>query len=206
MQRVFLVRHGMRSDFEDSAWGLTARRPDDPPLSKTGLVQARDTGVYLKGKGITALYTSPFLRAIQTAQGIYEVTAVRFRVEPALSEWLNPGWFPVRPDIITLDEVVREYSGCDASYRSTAVVTWPEPEEDVHMYARVKAFMDKLELAEAGSVVLVGHGATVTEASRVLCGWAEDAPLCSVTEFEKVDGRWQSKGCSVQHLSILEDG
>ncbi len=206
MQRVFLVRHGMRMDVEDSAWRLTARRPDDPPLSEIGRVQARETGAYLKGKGITAMYASPFLRAIQTAQGIYEVTGVRFRVEPALSEWLNPGWFPVKPDIITLDEVAAEYSGYDASYRSTAVVTWPEPEEGVHMFARVKAFLDKLELAERGNVVLVGHGATVTEASRALCGRWEDAQLCSVTEFEKVDGRWLSKGCTVDHLSIKEAG
>ncbi len=206
MQRLFLVRHGMRMDVEDGTWRLTARRPDDPPLSKTGLVQARDTGLYLKGKGITAMYTSPFLRAIQTAQGIYEVTGVRFRVEPALSEWLNPGWFPVKPDIITFEQVVREYSGCDASYRSTAVVTWPEPEEGVHMYARVKAFLDALERAEVGNVVLVGHGATVTEASRALCGSWEDAQLCSVTEFERVDGQWRSKGCTVDHLSVRENG
>lgn len=207
MRRVYLVRHGMRLDIEDSSWRLAARRPDDPPLSENGVVQARDVGVYLKDKRIAAMYSSPFLRAVQTAQAIYQETGVRFRVEPALSEWLNPAWFPEKPDLITPEEVRREYCGCEASYRSRAVVTYPEPNEGVEMYRRVKGFLEGLDKEEAGNVVLVGHGATVTQAARALWGSAEglDAKLCSITEFEKVDGHWKSKGSTVRHLSITED-
>ncbi len=85
------------------------------------------------------------------------------------------------------------------------MVRYPELDEGIEMYGRVKEFLTRLDKEEAGNVVLVGHGATVTQASRVLCGSAVDAKLCSITEFERIDGQWQSKGSTVQHLTITAD-
>jgi broad specificity phosphatase PhoE len=85
MHQVFLVRHALRADTEDPAWGKTAARPDDPPLSASGFEQARAVGAYLEPRGIAALYCSPFLRALQTAQMIYEQTLIPFRADEALS-------------------------------------------------------------------------------------------------------------------------
>jgi len=47
---------------------------------------------------------------------------------------------------------------------------------------------------EPGTIVLVGHGASVTQAVRVLCGHTEglDAQLCSITELERTDGLWRN--------------
>ena len=207
MRRVFLVRHGMRADNENRLWRLTAKRPDDPPLCARGVQQARETGAYLRGRPIAALYCSPFLRAVQTAQMIYLETGIRFRVEPALGEWLSPAWFDRFPEIITPAEVRREYSGLDPAYRSPTVVTYPEPLEDVDMFARIRPFLEQLDRTEAGEVVLVGHGATVTQAARVLLGGADgpDAKLCSVTEFQKLSGRWECLGSTVEHLSFVAE-
>jgi probable phosphoglycerate mutase len=205
MQRVFLVRHAMRQDNEDKSWGQTAARPDDPPLSPTGRVQARETGRYLKDKGITALYCSPFLRAIQTAQMVSEEIGVRIRVENALSEWLNPKWFEQRPELTPLEETRAACSALDLSYRSRVELAYPEANEQVDVYQRLQSFLEWLEAAEAGNVVLVGHGASVTQAARALCGPMHDldAKLASVTEIVRVDGAWRDQGSTQKHLSIV---
>jgi len=207
MRRVFLVRHGMRADNEDPLWRLTAKRPDDPPLCARGVQQARETGAYLRGRPIAALYCSPFLRAIQTAQMIYLETGLRFRVEPALGEWLSPAWFDRFPEIITPEEIRRAYSGFDPEYRSHTVVTYPEPAEEVDMFARIRPFIQQLDREQAGEVILVGHGATVTEAARALVGNVDglDAKLCSITEFEKLNGHWACLGSTVRHLSFVAE-
>jgi broad specificity phosphatase PhoE len=207
MIRVALVRHGRRQDVEDPSWHLTAPRPDDPPLSPTGLRQARDVGAYLRDRQVAALFCSPFLRAIQTAQGIYEQTGLPFRVEAALGEWLNPAWFQRAPELATVEELRATYSGFDASYRSQAVVAYPEADEQVEVYARVHRFLQWLDAEVSGSVALVGHGASVTQAVRALCGSANglDAKVGSVTEVLRLDGAWRTQGAGVQHLSVVID-
>ncbi|MBN1400875.1 MAG: histidine phosphatase family protein [Anaerolineae bacterium] len=205
MQKLFLVRHGMRLDVEDRSWRETAERPDDPPLSNNGLRQARDVGAWLKNKAVTALYCSPFLRALQTAQGIFEEIGVRFRVEEALGEWLNPKWFQAKPQLWSLSEIQDALGGVDPCYRSAVPVTYPEPSEEVEVYARVRRFLSELQAREGGNVVLVGHGATVTQAVRALCGHTEglDAQVCSITTLEKNDGHWQHHGSILSHLSVI---
>ncbi|MFH1086662.1 MAG: histidine phosphatase family protein, partial [Chloroflexota bacterium] len=137
MQTVFLVRHGLRQDTMDRTWRETATWPDDPPLCEHGWLQARLAGAYLADKGIAAMYCSPFLRAVQTAQGIYERTGVRFRPEGALGEWLNPKWFSRVPELITPERIRRAYDGYDPAHRSTIAMAHPEEDERVEVYARV---------------------------------------------------------------------
>ncbi len=203
MQRVFVIRHGLRIDTEDRTWRETAARPHDPPLSATGRRQAFEVGAYLRDRGVAAAYTSPFLRTLQTAQGIYDASGIPFRVEPAMGEWLRPQWFPTRPLLYAPEEIRREFSGYDASYRSATVVAYPEELEEVAVYERVRAFLAWLDDVEPGVVALVGHGASVTQAVRALCGHTEglDAQLCSITELERADGAWRNLGSSVKHLS-----
>ncbi len=205
MQQIFLVRHAVRADTEDPTWAKTAPRPDDPPLSPKGLEQARVVGAYLKPKNIAAVYCSPFLRAIQTAQMIYEETGVRFRIEEALSEWLRPTWFSTKPQFLDERELQADFPGYDPSYRSSIAVTHPEEEEGVQVYGRVKRFLERLDQQETGNVVLVGHGASMTQAARALTGIAIDVQIASVTEIACVDGCWESQGSVVPHLMTARD-
>jgi broad specificity phosphatase PhoE len=202
MRQVFLVRHAVRADTEDSQWRLTAARPDDPPLSANGLQQASVVGAYLHAKKVTALFCSPFLRAVQTAQRIHEQTGVRFRVDEGLSEWLRPTWFSAKPQFVSPTDLSQGFSGYDASYRSVIVATYPEPDEQVEVFARVQRFLELLDRAESGNVALVGHGASVHQAVRALCGDVEgiEIPVASVTEVERVDGHWQRQPTVVPHL------
>jgi broad specificity phosphatase PhoE len=205
MQKVYLVRHGMREDVEDRSWRETAERPDDPPLSKNGIQQARDVGAWLKDKSVAALFTSPFLRALQTAQGIYEEIGIRFCVEQALAEWLNPKWFQSRPELWTSRQIEGAFNGFDPSYQSRVPVGFPELAEEIEVYARVGQFLAELDGDESGNVVLVGHGASVTQAVRALVGHTEglDAQICSITTLEKTDGHWRNAGSIISHLSVV---
>jgi hypothetical protein len=71
-QTLLIIRHGARWDYQHPEWLETAERRGDPPLSPLGLLQARDTGVFLNQhilphkKQITWL-SSPFLRCLQTS-------------------------------------------------------------------------------------------------------------------------------------------
>lgn len=63
------------------------------PWAERGVEQARLAGRVLQGKGISKLYTSPFLRCVQTAQAIAEeLGGLPVHVEDGMAEYLNPNW------------------------------------------------------------------------------------------------------------------
>ncbi len=67
--RFLLVRHGQ------TAWNkdLHFRGTTDLPLSDLGLIQAQRVAEWLKDEPIRAIYSSPLLRAVQTAQPLADV-------------------------------------------------------------------------------------------------------------------------------------
>ena len=79
-QYLFIIRHGDRWDYSHPDWKKTAKRFGDPPLSDLGHQQARETGAFLDAFISKAsplinasnfkVLCSPFLRCIQTANGI----------------------------------------------------------------------------------------------------------------------------------------
>ena len=77
---IWLLRHGERCDTTDAKWKATAKRPHDPPLSRAGVAQGYAAGRLihqrtLERHGVEQLadieiYTSPFLRCVQTAKAL----------------------------------------------------------------------------------------------------------------------------------------
>ncbi|GEM_PF-5382919 len=59
---------------------------DDSPLTRRGLVQARAAANYASGKGITAVYSSPLLRALRTAEILAEKSGCPITVLDDLAE------------------------------------------------------------------------------------------------------------------------
>ena len=97
-QVVWICRHGNRIDFVDPAW--RGHNGDDPHLSPDGVVQAQETGKRLRGEGIRYIFSSPFLRTVETAHYIAEAIDVPIYIEEGASEWLNPEWFSALPAFI----------------------------------------------------------------------------------------------------------
>jgi probable phosphoglycerate mutase len=64
--------------------------PDDsnspPKLTERGIMQARRTGQFLRDIGIDALFSSPMLRAVETAKYVAESTKLQLKIDERLKE------------------------------------------------------------------------------------------------------------------------
>ena len=99
---VFVIRHAERLDRADPSWSSKALRPQDTPLSETGKHQAKRLGKWLYGRLPTraplAIFCSPFIRCVQTADaiaseleglqrsGLHTASATKICIEPGLME------------------------------------------------------------------------------------------------------------------------
>ena len=83
MTRLMLIRHGR------STWNAEGRIQGqaDPPLDEMGREQARRLAERLHGEPIVALYTSPLLRARETAGIIGQALDVPVTPDERLKEY-----------------------------------------------------------------------------------------------------------------------
>lgn len=97
---LFLVRHGATENNRADPPRLQGRRTD-PPLSDEGLEQARRTGEFLAASALDAVYSSPLLRARQTAEAIAKPHGLNAQIVDDLIEvdvgaWEGRSWEEIR--------------------------------------------------------------------------------------------------------------
>jgi len=78
---LILIRHGLsyRVERED---GSAA----DPELTEEGIEQAKKMARWLKSEEIDAIYCSPLMRAIMTAEPLADIKRLNINVEPDVAE------------------------------------------------------------------------------------------------------------------------
>ena len=88
MTEIYLVRHGQ------TAWNKEEifRGRTDIPLDETGLREAQLAAGYFRGKEIHAIYSSPLLRAFQTAQEIAKVCGLGVTPLQGIIDMNFGGW------------------------------------------------------------------------------------------------------------------
>jgi len=66
MKKIYILRHG------ETQWNKEEifRGRNDIPLNEVGLKQAELASYYFKDKGIERIFSSPLLRAMQTAEAV----------------------------------------------------------------------------------------------------------------------------------------
>jgi probable phosphoglycerate mutase len=79
---VTLVRHGQTASSARSAYSGRS----DIPLTEVGREQAREAAQRLTGAGVDAVFTSPLIRARDTAQAIADATGAPLTVDERLTE------------------------------------------------------------------------------------------------------------------------
>ena len=78
---LLVIRHGLPVRVDD------AGGPADPELSEEGHRQARLVAGFLADEGITAVYTSPMRRAVETAAPLAEALGMDPQVDDELAEF-----------------------------------------------------------------------------------------------------------------------
>ena len=157
MTRIWLIRHGKPVDeVAGRCYGSL-----DVALSDTGRQQMAHVAEFLKTEPISAVYTSPLSRALESAR----VIASDFKVIPDFRE-MNFGEL----EGLTYDEIAVRYPDI---YRDWTKVRFPGGESLADMRQRVlRAFDAICRDRENQTVAIASHGGV----NRILIAWALQIP------------------------------
>ena len=203
-QRIWIIRHGNREDFQNAGWAKTAQRQFDPALSSDGETQAKEVGRSLQDEPIHYIFASPFLRTIQTASHIAEALDLSVCLEPGIGEIL-PG-VESMPALLPEEERRQRFPRIDREYRAVNGFPYPESSDEGHKRAAVAAraltdrFPDK-------NLLMVTHGAPVVGIVRGLTGLQDrlTVPLCCIFTLQRNGGNWLVvQRSEISHLSNQE--
>ena len=201
-QTVWIARHGNRLDFVNPEWFNTAKRRYDPPLSEDGWIQAKELANRLKGESIQHIFSSPFLRTIQTANCVAQALNLVIKLEAGLSEWLNPDWMSEVPEIHPQEFLGQQYPRIDWSYQSLVIPQYPESEMAVNQ--RTALTVRKLIANFSANILLIGHGASVVGTANELMeeNAVIQASLCCLVKLVCDNQSWNLQlNADTSHLS-----
>lgn len=199
LHTAWIARHGHRHDYVDADWFNKAERPYDPPLSEDGLFQAQELGERLQSEQIVHLFSSPFLRAVQTAHHAAEALDLPIKLEAGLSEWHNSEWMSDMPERLSTDELAEHYPRIDLTYTSRSNETFME---------RTGETARQLVGEFSQNILMVGHGAVVLGITTgLLEGYPTvNASLWSLLKLVRPAKKWQMQLCGdISHLSDNEN-
>lgn len=205
-QTIWITRHGNRYDFVHPEWFNTALRPYDPPLSEDGLIQAQELGKRLQTEKIEHIFSSPFLRTIQTANRIAKFLDLPIKLEAGLSEWLNPEWMSQQPQLQPKEMIKKYYFRIDWSYESCVIPHYPESEKD--MRARTAETVRQLVARFPENILLVGHGPSILGTTIGLVGnnVKINASFCALVKISSYGQQWRMElNGDTSHLGQLEN-
>lgn len=152
MATYYLIRHG-EADYselmEHHFWGVGR---DFASLSEKGIIQAKKTAKDERLKTAELIISSPYTRALQTAQIISKNTGIEVRVELDLHEWLPDlsNKYNTSQEAFCLTE---EFNNCKGVYPIETSKQWETLDD---MRKRMRIVADKY--AEYEKIIIVGHG------------------------------------------------
>ncbi|PJF21609.1 MAG: hypothetical protein CUN56_10215 [Phototrophicales bacterium] len=187
-RKLYLVRHGERLDSVDRTW---RGEKYNPPLSDTGLQQAHLLGDRLKSSPIDLIVSSPYLRALQTANAIAQARHQRFIVDEGVGEWQGKSMMPQCPTLTPPEHYKDDFHLMDLSHQSEVSPIWGESVAQV--FERYQKAVSALLKKYDGNILIVGHGRTVTGIAHVLTDKPEayfQYHLAGLTVLCLSNGNW----------------
>lgn len=191
--RVYLLRHG-----------ATANNLASPPrlqgcgvnlgLSPEGRRQAERTGDFFRSRPLAAVYSSPLLRAVETAHFVAQSQGLEIRPVPSLREvdvgnWEGRSW----------DEIARDDAEAYGRFRNDpAVHPYAGGETLLEVQRRVTPVLEQLASAHQGQqIAVVAHNVV----NRSFLGGLLQLPLvhvrhirqdnCGVNILDWIDGQFE---------------
>ena len=156
MKKVYLIRHGL-PDFPDGkkmCIGTT-----DIPMGETGLAQAAQMARMLPP--VTAVFSSPLTRAVQTAQAIGLPVAILDDLrEMYAGEW----------DGLTFEEIRQRYPELYAARFHDLTIPLPGAEDHANGLARFKGAMEEAAKQSPGDFAVVAHGGIIAQFLQDISG------------------------------------
>lgn len=152
--RIYLVRHG------ETALSIENRFAGsmDIPLSEAGNAQVRRLAERLKGESVTAVYSSPQMRTMETAAILAKPHKITVEPCSGLREISHGHW-----ESMTLQEVEVTYPEETAAWEEDPYTFAPEGgESGLAVTARaLPAFMEIVKGHPGENVIVVSHKATI---------------------------------------------
>ncbi|MFW6279207.1 MAG: histidine phosphatase family protein [Bacillota bacterium] len=209
VDNIWLLRHGLRLDYEEPDWERDNLPGHDTPLSRKGRIQAEETADYLikEKENIQHVFSSPFYRTMETADIIAGKIDLKVKVEYGFCEFLNPDWFDEFPELLSLDNAADRFSTIDTDYRSMIRPEYPEHNENIETYQRIGQTMDKIINKFRGTILIIGHGASVWQSGRYLIQKNPDdmqGKMCVLNKFTREGELWKFEKTVSDHLSYTE--
>jgi broad specificity phosphatase PhoE len=180
-------------DFVKPEWLATAIYPYDPPLSPEGLKRSVFLAQKLGRLPIDLIFTSPFLRTIQTADPLARILQLPIRLEWGLCEWLCQDWTPAMPKTLSIDELRSDYPNIDLAYQSLVLPCYPETHEELD--ARTSILAHALVRNNAQNILAIAHKGSVLGMIAALTGndaWRNyDLHCGEAIKLVRVDDEWR---------------
>jgi len=144
---LLLIRHGLPVRVENPDGS-----PADPPLSPAGRDQAERAARWLAGEPVDAIYTSPLLRAAETAAPLAAQRGLTPRVEPGVIEFDH-----MEPSYVPLEEL----KASDPQAWRDQMRGYVERDAGTFRAAVVEALERIIAAHPGGQVVVTCHGGVI---------------------------------------------
>ena len=156
MKTVYLIRHGL-PDFPDGK-GMCIGTTDIP-MGKAGLAQAAEMAGKLPP--VTAVFSSPLQRALQTAGAIgLPVTVLEGLREMHAGEW----------DGLTFAEIRQRYPELYAARATDLTIPLPGAEDHEKGLARFISAMEQAAILAPSDFAVVAHGGIIAQFLQHITG------------------------------------
>ena len=179
MKRVYLIRHGLPAfpGGKRMCIGTT-----DIPMGEAGFAQAAQMAKQLPA--VTAVFSSPLTRAVQTAQAI----GLPVTILPDLREMYAGEW-----DGLTFEEIRQRYPELYAARAKDLTIPLPGAEDHEESLHRFTVAMEKAANLAPGDFAVVAHGGIIAQFLQHITGtWYKPGYTEVVTLFWK-DGTFDTK-------------
>ncbi len=149
--KIYILRH------EDRTMDATFFSP----LTKEGMDNSIKLVDSLEECDIDSIYSSPFIRTLQTILPYSKHKNLKINVDNSLAEIQHPHLIPVKSYKITLPEYIAEQFNCNMHYTGCMEASdHMYPEDESNVSKRVKRFITKLvneNLNSKHNIVIVTH-------------------------------------------------